>query len=135
MLRAVTAATLLLTVGCVGGAPDPDVPRGVEDLPAAEQPPAAPATGSALSPRPPGDPARGEVLFAELGCKGCHGGKGEGGGIGPDLFSKTWDDARKSAARATILRGFPDRDPPMPGYRGQLDEAQLDHLLAFVSSE
>src|SRR5688572_20377872 len=95
-------AVIASAVGC-GGTTTPE-PREVE--------PPAPTPVAPLdpeTPRPPGDAARGEKLFAELGCKGCHGGKGEGGGIGPDLFVKPWDDAMKTSARATIRRGFPDR--------------------------
>jgi cytochrome c oxidase cbb3-type subunit 3 len=33
----------------------------------------------------PGDPARGEVVFAESGCAGCHIVDGKGNGYGPDL--------------------------------------------------
>jgi len=83
---------------------------------------------------PTGDAARGEQLFAELGCKGCHGGKGEGGGIGPDLFASSWTPARQAAAKAVILRGYPDESPPMPSFEGQVDAAALAHLLAHVTS-
>lgn len=34
---------------------------------------------------PPGDPARGEALFAQKGCQGCHAILGQGGKIAPDL--------------------------------------------------
>lgn len=111
------APSLALVVGC-SSAPD-----GPPTTPTTQVPPAA-----------AGDRGRGEQLFAELGCKGCHGGKGEGGGLGPDLFAVPWDDARRTAARATILRGFPDRNPPMPAYQGQVDEPALDDLLAFVAA-
>lgn len=33
----------------------------------------------------PGDPARGETLFEDKGCAGCHAVRGQGGKIGPDL--------------------------------------------------
>src|SRR5262245_20273720 len=40
---------------------------------------------SAGERRPPGDSARGQKLFREKGCVGCHLARGEGGFRGPDL--------------------------------------------------
>ncbi len=126
----VVAAVLAVAGGC-GSAPPP---RTAEPAPTAPAPTAEVTPTAPDPPRRPGDAAQGEKLFAGLGCKGCHGGKGEGGGIGPDLFAGPWDDAKKTSARATVRRGFPDRDPPMPPYQGQVDDRQLDDLLAYVAS-
>ena len=35
--------------------------------------------------RPPGDPARGQAIYASSGCAGCHRINGQGGSLGPDL--------------------------------------------------
>jgi putative heme-binding domain-containing protein len=51
----------------------------------------------------PGDPARGQPIYASKGCAGCHLVSGQGAGIGPEL---TAVGARRSAAflRQTILK-------------------------------
>ena len=41
----------------------------------------------------------------------------------------------KAEARETILKGRPDHTPPMPKYEGEVDEAKLADLLAFVRAK
>ena len=94
-----------------------------------------PAPGE-TSPEPSlaaGDPARGETLYAELGCKGCHGSMGEKDNVGPNLFALTWDDHERKEAREAILEGSPDHRPPMPSYRGKVDDTKIADLLAFFA--
>jgi mono/diheme cytochrome c family protein len=84
---------------------------------------------------PAGDAARGATLYAELGCKGCHGSKEEPGGPGPNLFAITWDDHERAEAREMILKGNPDHQPPMPAYEGKVDDQKIADLVAFVSQK
>jgi len=95
-------------------------------------------TPGETTPRPilsGGNASSGETLYAELGCKGCHGVRGEKDTVGPNLFSITWDDHEREEARETILAGEPDHRPPMPSYRGKVDDAKIADLLAFFEQK
>lgn len=139
--------------------------------------------------RLPGDPARGQAVYARAGCNSCHAVRGEGGAFGPDL---TGIGARRNAAhlRASLLDPAADVPPDfvlvrltplragspaisgarvnedtfsvqirdaagklhsfwkselrgveaqpgrtaMPSYRGKIESAALDDLIAYLAS-
>jgi glucose/arabinose dehydrogenase len=63
-------------------------------------------------------------------CAGCHG-KDLAGGRGPSLFSPALLAERTDAQlRATILNGIAEGG--MPAFKGQLDDAQIGRLLAYL---
>ncbi len=99
--------------------------------------PAAPEGPSSVTPPNAGggDAAAGEKLFAELGCKGCHGSRAEPGGVGPNLYAIHWSPSEEAEARETITKGRPDHKPPMPKYEGEVDEKEMGDLLAFLRSK
>jgi len=99
---------------------------------------AASSTGGDTTPKPTltgGNAASGEKLYNELGCKGCHGAAGEKGNPGPDLFAITWDDHEREEAREKILNGDPDHKPPMPAYKGKVDDTKIADILAYVAKK
>lgn len=95
--------------------------------------------------------AAGQTLFERYGCSGCHGGKGEGSGGAikapalAGLYGAHVKFANGAAAQADerYLRDSiltPDKqivagyEPIMPSFAGQLNEAQLMRLIAFLKS-
>ncbi len=72
------------------------------------------------------------------GCVGCHGAKGGGSPLGPDLTDGTWlwSDGSLAGIRRTIEQGVAaprQYRSPMPALGGgTLDDAQLSALAAFV---
>jgi mono/diheme cytochrome c family protein len=94
--------------------------------------------GGDTTPKPTlgsGDVANGEKLYAELGCKGCHGAAGEKDGVGPNLFAITWDAHEREEAREMILEGDADHKPPMPSFKGKIDDAGIADILAYVAKK
>jgi cbb3-type cytochrome c oxidase subunit III len=79
-------------------------------------------------PTPPGGGTDGKAIFASAGCSGCHtlAAAGSNGTVGPNL-----DEAKPSKElaidRVTNGRGG------MPSFKGQLSEAQIEAVAAFVS--
>ena len=70
----------------------------------------------------PRDAKRGEALFAER-CASCHGPRGEGGGVGPQLIGS---DLTLSQARTKILDGGGVMPPAL--VQGQ----DLEDVLAYL---
>lgn len=88
---------------------------------------APPTTTSGGSLETKGDPAAGKTVFASAGCAGCHTLKaaGSSGNVGPNL-----DDAKPSEdkVRSQVEHG----GGPMPAYKGQLSDKQIQDVAAFV---
>ncbi|HEY6961463.1 MAG TPA: cytochrome c [Gaiellaceae bacterium] len=76
-----------------------------------------------------GDAAAGKAVFTSAGCSGCHTLKAAGatGNVGPNL-----DQLKPSFAR--VKRQVIHGGGPMPAYKGQLTDKQIDDVAAFVSS-
>lgn len=93
----------------------------------------------------PGDAARGERRFGEIGCNGCHLVNGVGGMVGPDLTGIAakplrepgrWPSAdaylRESIRepRAYLVTGYP---PDMPSAaKLKLADRDVDDLVAYL---
>ncbi len=92
---------------------------------------------------------RGRAVADRLGCFGCHGpggaapipNPGARGGKVPGWTGGTWMmyNADEEDVRGWILDGHPaGREPdsgaliPMPAYRGEISDADLDDLVAYV---
>ena len=74
-----------------------------------------------------GDPAAGETVFASAGCGGCHTLKAAGstGAVGPNL-----DQAKPDAA--LVVERVTNGMSPMPSFKGQLSEKQIQDVAAYV---
>jgi len=88
------------------------------------------ATQSAANPTPTtASAARGALLFA-ANCATCHGNRGFGGRIGPQLR-----DERKRKSADAIRSAIDDPEPPMPKlYPGTLTSEDVDDLTAYVET-
>jgi len=108
--------------------------RGKEEASAAEKPPAhttpAPApttTSQGGAPKTVGDPTAGKAVFASAGCAACHTLKAAGatGTVGPNLDQlKPAEDVVKNQ----VIHG----GGPMPAFKGQLSDKQIQDVAAFV---
>ena len=74
-----------------------------------------------------GDPAAGKDLFASSGCGSCHtlADAGSTGAVGPNL-----DEAKPSAE--LVVDRVTNGQGAMPAFGGQLDEAQIQDIAAYV---
>src|SRR3954451_8816468 len=86
-------------------------------------------TTTAAAPTGNGDAAAGKQVFASAGCGGCHTLKaaGSSGNVGPNL-----DDLKPS--QETVANQVIHGGGPMPAYKGQLTDQQIQDVAAFVSS-
>lgn len=75
------------------------------------------------------DASKGEKLFAENNCNGCHGTKAKPGK--KNVFAMKWSDDEKKKAADIIKKG----KSPMPGFGDKLSDAQVADLVAFVSTK
>lgn len=104
------------------------------------------------APQVRGDPKRGEELFGEKGCNGCHTISGIGGQVGPNLTGvarrdlarerpgRTWPDApsyiRESIKdpQAYIVPGFPDPSPMPSAEQFGLSDQDINDLITYLLS-
>ena len=86
-------------------------------------PPAAGGGGGAV------DVAAGKSVFESAGCASCHtlADAGATGAVGPNL-----DDAKPDAA--LVKERVTNGKAPMPAFKGQLSDAQIADVAAYVSS-
>jgi mono/diheme cytochrome c family protein len=108
--------------------------REKEQASAAEKPPAqttapSPTTTSQGSgaPKTVGDPTAGKAVFASAGCGACHTlqAAGSHGTVGPNLDQLKPTEAR---AKQQVIHG----GGPMPPFKGQLTDKQIQDVAAFV---
>jgi mono/diheme cytochrome c family protein len=74
--------------------------------------------------------ARGAALFSDKGCSHCHGVAGVGGDIGPDL-----QRVRKRLDKAAIAKQIHDGGKAMPAFGDELDDAQINDLVAYLRTK
>lgn len=74
--------------------------------------------------------SRGQQLFSQMNCVGCH--SHGGGGMGPPLMDDEWRyGSSLEQIASTIAEGRPNG---MPSWRGKLTEDQIYQLAAYVRS-
>ena len=74
--------------------------------------------------------AKGQQLYMQMNCVGCH--SHGGGGMGPPLMDDQWRyGGRIDQIATTIAEGRPNG---MPSWRGKLTEDQIWDLAAYVRS-
>jgi len=76
-----------------------------------------------------GDAAAGKAVFTSAGCVGCHtlSDANATGTVGPNL-----DDAKPS--HDLVVERVTNGKGPMPSFKGQLSEKQIQDVAAYVSS-
>ena len=75
--------------------------------------------------------ADGAKLFTEKGCIACHGTKGEGNAIGPNMTDKFWIHGCKPAdLLKTITEGVPEKG--MAPYKAMMTDAQIKNVIAYI---
>jgi cytochrome c oxidase cbb3-type subunit 3 len=77
--------------------------------------------------------AEGEKLYTEKGCMACHGLKGEGNNIGPNLTDNFWINGCSSEDIVKIIT----EGKPMKGmtpYKNMMTEKQISHLTAYIKT-
>ena len=74
------------------------------------------------------DAAAGKEVFASAGCGGCHtfSAAGSSGSVGPNL-----DDASPSFDK--VVSQVTNGGGPMPSFKGDLTQQQIQDVAAFVS--
>ena len=74
--------------------------------------------------------SRGQQLYNQMNCVGCH--SHGGGGMGPPLMDDQWRYGSSiEQIAATIAEGRPNG---MPSWRGKLTEDQIYQIAAYVRS-
>jgi mono/diheme cytochrome c family protein len=88
-------------------------------------PPSSPQKPIVLGPPPAADPARGAALWTQLGCDKCHGTTAPDFAVTPQHRPRAHDssDDRRRAAAWSIATGM--TGTAMPGYAGQIANADL----------
>ena len=75
--------------------------------------------------------AMGAKLFTEKGCIACHGTKGEGNAIGPNLTDAFWIHGCKPADLVKVITdGVPEKG--MTPFKSMMTENQIKSLSAFI---
>lgn len=78
--------------------------------------------------------AEGEKIYAEKGCIACHGAKGEGNAIGPNLTDNfTLHGCRIDEIKKVIKEGVPEKG--MTPFKSTLSEKQIGQLAVFISKK
>jgi len=86
-----------------------------------------------------GDPAKGKAVFEKL-CVACHGAQGKGDGpAGLMMMPRPADFTSqkiKSKPDAELIKSIQEGRPPttMSAFKGQLSDAQIHDVLAYVRS-
>jgi mono/diheme cytochrome c family protein len=111
-------------VGAVAGLGDVDHPA-----PQPATTTSATTTSGGSSGSAAGDAAAGKAVFTSAGCVGCHtlADAGATGTVGPNL-----DDAKPPAA--LVVERVTNGKGPMPPFKGQLSDKQIQDVAAYVSS-
>ena len=102
--------------------------RPRSDHPATTAAPAPTTTApTTTAPASQGDPTAGKAVFASAGCGGCHTLKAAGstGTVGPNL-----DQLKPPLDRIVVQ--VDNGGGPMPAFKGQLTDKQIQDVAAFV---
>ena len=95
----------------------------------AETAPSESTPTDTTSAAPGGDATAGKAVFTSAGCTGCHtlADAGSNGNVGPNL-----DQVKPSLA--LVVTRVTNGKSPMPSFKGQLSEKQIEDVAAYVSS-
>jgi cytochrome c oxidase cbb3-type subunit 3 len=75
--------------------------------------------------------AEGAKIFLEKGCIACHGTKGEGNAIGPNMTDKFWVHGCKPAELLKVITdGIPEKG--MAPYKAMMTGAQMKSVIAYI---
>lgn len=75
--------------------------------------------------------AQGDRLYTEKGCLACHGAKGEGNAIGPNLTDNFWINGCKPTDVSKIIsEGVPAKG--MTPFKSMMTEAQIKSISAYI---
>jgi mono/diheme cytochrome c family protein len=104
-------------------------PAATEPAPGTTEGGEEPATTGEEEGGEQGDAAAGKEVFASAGCTGCHtlADAGATGNVGPNL-----DEAKPS--HELVVDRVTNGAGPMPSFKGQLSETQIQDVAAYVSS-
>ena len=105
-------------------------PAAAETTPAETTPAETTTTGGQTTPSGgTGAAAAGKAVFTSAGCVGCHtlADAGATGTVGPNL------DKAKPSADLVVTR-VTNGKGPMPPFKGQLSDQQIQDVAAYVSS-
>ncbi|MCK9640082.1 MAG: c-type cytochrome [Prolixibacteraceae bacterium] len=73
----------------------------------------------------------GAKLFTEKGCIACHGAKGEGNAIGPNMTDKFWINGCKPVDLIKVVtEGVPAKG--MTPFKSMMTEAQIKSVVAYI---
>jgi mono/diheme cytochrome c family protein len=125
-LAAAAAATLLgLAAGCGG---DDDEGAATTETTATTATTETVATETETTGTAQGDAEAGKAVFSSAGCGGCHTLEeaGSSGSVGPKL-----DGLNLSFDR--VKEQVENGGGPMPAFKGQLTDQQINDVAAFVS--
>lgn len=76
----------------------------------------------------------GEKLYMEKGCIACHGMKGEGNAIGPNLTDNFWiNGCSEEAIVKIITEGKPEKG--MTPYKAMMSEDQIKQMTVFIKKK
>lgn len=75
--------------------------------------------------------AQGATLYADKGCIACHGAKGEGNAIGPNMTDNFWIHGCKPAELVKVIsEGAPEKG--MTPFKSTMTEAQIRSVTAYI---
>lgn len=116
------------TVTATGATAAPSASADPGPVPSATAQPTEPGAKSPAELVAAADGARGEKLYEEMKCKGCHGSSAKPSTKFPKLFGLSWEQKRLDRAFRVIKKG----ESPMPGFEGKLDDAQIADIVRFL---
>ncbi len=74
---------------------------------------------------------KGAKLYSEKGCIACHGLKGEGNAIGPNLTDKFWIHGCKPADLVKVItEGVPEKG--MTPFKSMMTDVQINSVSAYI---
>ena len=127
-IHLVALVVLALALGLLGaGCLDGTETTATADTVVGTLPTATTDTGDLPALELTGDPTAGKAVFASAGCAACHTLKAAGatGTVGPNLDQlKPAEDVVKNQ----VIHG----GGPMPAFKGQLSDKQIQDVAAFV---
>jgi len=73
-------------------------------------------------------------LYQSRGCIACHGADGKGNATMKDIPNFTDEAWQKKADTAQMINVIKSGKPPMPAYKNQLTDEQIEALVTYIRS-